>query len=170
MTELVREIHDDEDKRLELGRIVWDEEVQGAVIEWCADEMPLLSLVSLTLPALAMGNRVVVVPSQRHPLLATNLYQVIDTSDVPAGVFNIVTGERDALADTLAKHDGVDALWYCGSAEGGRMVEKISAGNLKAVWSDGGLERDWRDRRSGQGREYLRRATQVKNIWLPYGE
>ena len=42
MTELVREIHDDED-RLELGRIVWDEEVEGAVIEWCADEMPLMS-------------------------------------------------------------------------------------------------------------------------------
>lgn len=141
--------------------------VMGVV---CPDEMPLLSLVSLTLPALAMGNCVVVVPSQRHPLLATNLYQVIDTSDVPAGVFNIVTGERDVLADTLAKHDGVDALWYCGSAEGGRMVEKASAGNLKAVWSDGGLERDWRDMKSGQGREYLRRATQVKNIWLPYGE
>lgn len=136
----------------------------------CPDEMPLLSLVSLTLPALAMGNRVVVVPSQRHPLLATNLYQVIDTSDVPGGVFNIVTGERDVLADTLAKHDGVDAIWYCGTAEGSEMVEKASIGNLKVTWADKGIARDWRDAKIGQGREYLRRATQVKNIWLPYGE
>jgi len=43
MTELVREIHHDEEGRLELGRIVWGEEVEGAVIEWCADEMPLMS-------------------------------------------------------------------------------------------------------------------------------
>lgn len=136
----------------------------------CPDEMPLLSLVSLTMPALAMGNRVVVVPSQRHPLLATNLYQVIDTSDVPGGVFNIVTGERDPLAGTLAKHDGVDAVWYCGTAGGSEMVEKASIGNLKAIWADRGIARDWRDSKVGQGREYLRRATQVKNIWLPYGE
>lgn len=136
----------------------------------CPDEMPLLSFVSLVLPAIAMGNRVVVVPSTRHPLVATNLYQVLDTSDVPGGAVNIVTGERDLLAKTLAEHDEVAALWYVGSAEGSAMVEKASCGNLKATWVNAGRARNWMDARQGQGRDYLRRATQVKNIWLPYGE
>ena len=62
-----------------------------------------------------MGNTVVVVPSERYPLSATDLYQVLDTSDVPGGVVNIVTGARDALAQVLAEHDDVDALWYVGT-------------------------------------------------------
>src|SRR5690606_31515349 len=60
----------------------------------CPDETPLLSFVSLVLPVIAMGNSAVVVPSQRHPLVATTLYQVLETSDVPAGVVNIVTGAK----------------------------------------------------------------------------
>ena len=136
----------------------------------CSDDAPLLALVSFVAPAVAMGNRVVVVPSTRHPLAATDLYQVLDTSDVPGGVVNIVTGERDALAGTLARHDDVDALWYVGSAEGSRMVERESVGNLKQTWVNYGKKRDWFSAVQGQGREYLRRATQVKNIWVPYGE
>ena len=71
----------------------------------CPDEAPLLAFVSLVMPAIAMGNRVVVTPSPVHPLAATDFYQVLDTSDVPAGVVNIVTGERETLARTLAEHD-----------------------------------------------------------------
>ncbi|WP_026479587.1 aldehyde dehydrogenase family protein [Ahrensia sp. 13_GOM-1096m] len=136
----------------------------------CPDEMPLLSMMSLILPSIAMGNRAVVIASQAHPLLASRLYQVLETSDVPAGVINLITGERDVLAKTLAEHDEVAALWYCGSNENVKMVEEASIGNLKAVWTDGGFERDWRDDNQGQGREFLRRATQIKTIWLPYGE
>jgi aldehyde dehydrogenase (NAD+) len=95
---------------------------------------------------------------------------VLDTSDVPAGVDNIVTGERDLLAKTLAEHDEVAALWYAGSKEGSAMVEKASSGNLKATWVNHGRQRAWMDARQGQGRDYLRRANQVKNIWVPYGE
>ena len=136
----------------------------------CPDDAPLLALVSLVAPAVAMGNRVVVVPSTRYPLAATDLYQVLDTSDVPGGVVNIVTGERDVLAQTLARHDDVDALWYVGSAEGSEVVERESVGNLKQTWVNYGKKRDWFSAVQGQGREYLRRATQVKNIWVPYGE
>ncbi|TXR46397.1 aldehyde dehydrogenase family protein [Phyllobacterium endophyticum] len=136
----------------------------------CPDDMPLLSFVSLVLPAIAMGNRVVVVPSARHPLLASSLYQVLDTSDVPGGVVNIVTGERDVLARTLADHDEVDSIWYVGSKEGSTMVERASCGNLKATWVNNGRQRDWLNNSQGQGRDYLRRAVQVKNIWVPYGE
>ncbi|EIM71753.1 aldehyde dehydrogenase [Nitratireductor aquibiodomus RA22] len=135
----------------------------------CPDEAPLLSLVSLVLPAIAMGNRVVVVPSARHPLIAGDFYQVLDTSDVPGGVVNIVTGERDLLMKTLAEHDEVAALWYFGSAEGSAMVEKASAGNLKATWVNNGRMPNWLDDAQGRGRDYLRRAVQVKNIWVPYG-
>ena len=133
----------------------------------CPDEMPLLGFVSLVMPAIAMGNRVVVVPSARQPLAATDLYQVFDTSDVPGGVVNIVTGERDELAKTLAEHDEVAALWYFGP--GVKAVEAASAGNLKATWASA-KPRDWLSRTQGQGSEYLRRAVQVKNIWVPYGE
>ena len=135
----------------------------------CPDEAPLLSLISLTMPAIAMGNRVVAVPSAAHALIATDLYQVLETSDVPGGVFNIVTGERDVLAKTLAEHDDVTALWYFGGAEGGSMVERASGGNLKATWVEAAGARDWRSA-AAQGREFLQRATQIKNIWVPYGE
>ncbi len=134
----------------------------------CPDEAPLLSFVSLVLPAIAMGNRVVVTPSPRHPLIAGDFYQVLDTSDVPGGVVNIVTGERDLLARTLTEHDDVAALWYFGSNEGSAMVEKASAGNLKATWVNNGRLPDWYGD-AAQGRDYLRRAVQVKNIWVPYG-
>jgi aldehyde dehydrogenase (NAD+) len=136
----------------------------------CPDEAPLLAMISLAMPALAMGNRIVLVPSPTQPLVATDFYQVLDTSDVPGGAFNIATGARDELAKTLAEHDEVAALWYHGSAEGSATVEKASAGNLKVTWANGGKAFDWFSDAQGQGHEYLRRATQVKNIWIPYGE
>jgi aldehyde dehydrogenase (NAD+) len=133
----------------------------------CPNDAPLLGFLSLVLPAIAMGNRVVAIPAQAMPLAATDLSQVFDTSDLPAGVVNIVTGPRDDLARTLAQHDDVAALWYCGGAEGARMVEGESAGNLKTTWTL--QNRNWRGP-EGQGRDFLLRATQVKTIWLPYGE
>ncbi|WP_273729050.1 aldehyde dehydrogenase family protein [Brucella gallinifaecis] len=135
----------------------------------CPDDAPLLSLVSLVLPAIAMGNRTIVVPSSRHPLIAGDFYQLLDTSDVPGGVINIVTGERDLLTKTLAEHDEVAALWYFGAKEGSAMVEKASAGNLKATWASNGRLPNWNNTAEAQGRDYLRRAIQVKNIWVPYG-
>ena len=137
--------------------------VMGVV---CPNEAPLLAFVSLVMPAIAMGNCVIAVPSANHPLSTTDFYSILDTSDVPAGVVNIVTGEANALSKTLAEHDGVDALWYVGGAEGAAQVETLSAGNLKATWVSASAV-DWR---RAEGREFLRRATQVKNIWTPYGE
>ncbi len=136
----------------------------------CPDDAPLLAFVSLWAPAVAMGNRAVVVPSERHPLAATDFYQVLETSDMPAGVVNIVTGPRGDLAKTLADHDQVDAMWYFGDAEGSKLVEERSIGNLKQTWVSGGRRRDWTHPATGEGRNFLRRATQVKNIWLPYGD
>jgi aldehyde dehydrogenase (NAD+) len=129
-----------------------------------------LSFVSLVAPAVATGNTVVVIPSERHPLAATDLYQVFDTSDVPGGVINIVTGERDGLTKVLAAHDRVDAHWYVGPKPGSKLVEELSVGNMKRTWVNNGLRRDWFAREQAEGREFLRQAVQVKNIWVPYGE
>ncbi len=136
----------------------------------CPDECPLLAFVSLLAPAIARGNTVVIIPSEKHPLSATDLYQVLDTSDVPPGVVNIVTGDRDHLSKVLAEHEDVDAIWYFGAAEGSHHVEALSAVNMKRTWVSYGEARDWLNKEQGEGEEFLYEATQVKNIWVPSGE
>jgi aldehyde dehydrogenase (NAD+) len=135
----------------------------GVMAILCPDDAALLALAALAAPALAMGNTLVVVPSPSAPLSATDFYQVLETSDVPAGAFNIVTGERDELGRVLAEHDDVDAIWYAGPGAGQAMVAQASAGNMKRTWTlpaSGPLP---------HLDEVLREATQVKNIWVPYG-
>ncbi len=151
------------------GMVAAIHEPVGVIGIACPDEAPLLAFVSLVAPAIARGNTVVCVPSPPCPLAATDLYQVFDTSDLPAGVVNIVTGARDHLVQTLVEHDDVDALWHFGDAEGCRQVEARSRHNLKRTWVDYGERRDWRDPEQGAGAEFLREAIQVKNIWVPTG-
>jgi aldehyde dehydrogenase (NAD+) len=136
----------------------------------CPPGDPLLGFISLIAPALALGNRLVVVPSQRFPLSVTDFYQILDTSDVPGGVINLVTGDPNELGRVLAQHDDVAAVWCIGSKQLSEQIERDSAGNLKATWVNFGKARDWFDNRQGCGTEYLRRASQVKNVWVPYGE
>ncbi len=136
----------------------------------CPPENPLLSFISLVAPPVALGNRTIVIPSWRYPLLATDLYQVLDTSDVPGGVINLVTGDPNELGRVLAQHDDVAAVWCIGSKELSEKIERDSSGNLKATWVSFGKRRDWFDDQQAQGKEYLRHAAQVKNIWVPYGE
>ncbi len=136
----------------------------------CPDAAPLLAFISLVMPAIAMGNRVVVVPSALQPLAATDFYQVLETSDLPDGVVNIVTGDRKELSKTLAEHDDVASFWYHGAANDCAAVEKASAGNLKSTWTNQGKAIDWKNDEQAQGADYLRHATQIKNIWIPYGE
>jgi aldehyde dehydrogenase (NAD+) len=141
----------------------------GVVGVVCPEEPGLLAFVSLMGAALATGNAVVILPSERQALIATDLYQVLETSDVPAGVVNIVTGDKRALAVELAKHDAVDAVWAFGGRDLAGDVERAAAGNLKQTWTET-VARDWADPATGAGREILAHATQVKNIWIPYGE
>ena len=152
------------------GAVVGVNEPVGVIAIACPDEFPLLSFVSLMAPAIARGNAVVIIPSEKHPLAATDFYQILDTSDVPAGVVNIVTGNRDHLTKILAEHDDVDAIWYFGDAAGSFHVEHLSATNMKRTWVGYGKSRDWLSHEQGAGTEFLREATQVKNIWIPSGE
>ncbi|HEV8263505.1 MAG TPA: aldehyde dehydrogenase family protein [Gemmatimonadales bacterium] len=133
------------------------------------EEFPLLGFVSLVAPTIAAGNTVIAIPSEARPLAATEFYTVLETSDVPPGVVNVVTGGKDALAKVLAEHDDVDGVWYVGGAGGAKAVEFAAASNMKRTWVVT-QARDWLDPRQGEGREFLRRASEVKNIWIPYGE
>jgi len=142
----------------------------GIVGIGCPDGAPLLSFISMLAPIIAMGNRAVVIPSQAYPLVASDFYQVLETSDVPAGVVNIVTGDRDSLIKVLADHSQVDGLWYHGTEQGSQMAEAASAGNLKRTWVNHGYARDFYADIEGQGRQFLQQACQVKNIWIPYGD
>ena len=133
-------------------------------------QWPLLGFVSTVLPGVALGNTVVAVPSAAAPLAATDLYQVLETSDLPDGVINIVTGDAPELGRILAAHDDLDGIWYFGDEETGAEVERLSAGNMKRTWVEEAGSRDWASSRLGAGEEFLQQATQVKNIWIPYGE
>ncbi|MBL0089180.1 MAG: aldehyde dehydrogenase family protein [Ideonella sp.] len=144
-------------------------EAMGVVGIVATPQAPLLGLISLVAPAIAMGNRVVAVPSSTLPLIAAELYAVLDTSDLPPGVINLVTGDADMLSDVLAAHADVDAFWWLGATPAqSRRLEALSASNLKRTWVQT-LAVDWFGASPASGREALAQAVQVKNVWVPYG-
>jgi aldehyde dehydrogenase (NAD+) len=142
----------------------------GTVGIVCPAEAPLLGLISLVAPAIAMGNTVVAIPSDSYPLVIGDFYQILETSDLPGGVVNFVTGHAAELLKVLAEHDGVDAIWCFGDEQSSATVKRLSAGNLKQVFTNEGRTIDWFEAEQGEGRWFLQHATQVKNIWVPYGE
>jgi aldehyde dehydrogenase (NAD+) len=142
----------------------------GAVGVICPVDTPLLGFFSLVLPLIGAGNAVVAVPSEKYPLIVGDLYQVFETSDLPGGVVNLVTGRAGELLKVLAEHDDLDAVWCYGDAEMCASAKAFSTGNLKQVWSNEGREIDFFDPAQGEGKWYLEHAYQVKNVWVPYGE
>jgi len=142
----------------------------GTVGIICPSDSPLLGLLSLLLPVLAVGNTAIVVPSETYPLIVGDLYQVFDTSDLPDGAVNIVTGYSAQLLKTIAEHDDVDAIWCFSDEASAAAAKAFSVGNLKQVFTNEGRAINWFDAKQGEGRWYLQHATQVKNIWVPYGE
>jgi aldehyde dehydrogenase (NAD+) len=142
----------------------------GTVGVICPQEAPLLGFLSVVMPVIAMGNTVIVVPSETYPLITGDLYQLFDTSDLPGGVVNVVTGYSSQLLKTLAEHDDVDAIWCFGDEANAAAAKSYSVGNLKQVFTNEGRAIDWFDVKQGEGRWFLQHATQVKNIWVPYGE
>jgi aldehyde dehydrogenase (NAD+) len=145
-------------------------EAIGAIGIICPTEAPLLGFLSLVLPAIAAGNSVVAVPSEKYATIVGDLYQVFDTSDLPGGVVNIVAGRPAELAKTLAEHDDIDAIWCFRDPADATLVKAASIGNLKQVWTNDKYDIDWFDAKQGQGSYFMRHATQIKNIWVPYGE
>jgi aldehyde dehydrogenase (NAD+) len=142
----------------------------GTVGIICPQEAPLLGFLSLVMPVLAAGNTAIVVPSETYPLITGDLYQLFDTSDLPGGAVNIVTGYTSQLLKVLAEHDDVDAIWCFADEASAAAGKSYSTGNLKQVFTNEGRAIDWFDVKQGEGRWFLQHATQVKNIWVPYGE
>jgi aldehyde dehydrogenase (NAD+) len=135
-------------------------EAMGIVGVVAPDAQPLLGLLQLVAPALALGNRVVALPSRTQPLVAAELYALLDTSDLPGGALNLVTGPVDELAETLASHAEVDALWWpSASTAQATRVQQLSCSNLKRTWVGGAVDTH----------TALHQAVQVKNVWVPYG-
>ncbi|MEL6450444.1 MAG: aldehyde dehydrogenase family protein [Pseudomonadota bacterium] len=141
----------------------------GIIGALCPDTAPLLGLISCMAPAIAMGNRVILAASQPFPLAAADVYQVLDTSDVPPGVVNILTGDHADLAPHMAKHLNIDAVWSFSGSDLSATIEHAAAGNLKRTWVNNGQARDWMGA-EGEGRSFLAAATEVKTVWIPYGE
>src|SRR5712664_417002 len=142
----------------------------GTVGVICPADTPLLGFFSLVMPAISMGNTIVAIPSEKYPLITGDLYQVFETSDLPGGVVNIVTGRMPELTKTLAEHDDVDAVWCFADEASAATVKALSVGNLKQTFTNEGREINWFDTKQGEGRWFLEHAVQVKNIWVPYGE
>jgi aldehyde dehydrogenase (NAD+) len=142
----------------------------GTVGVLCPADAPLLGFLSLVMPAVATGNTVIAIPSEKYPLITGDLYQVFETSDLPDGVINIVTGRAAELLRTLAEHDDVDAIWCFTDEAVAAAAKTLSVGNLKQVFTNEGRAIDWFDAKQGEGRWFLEHAVQVKNIWVPYGE
>src|SRR5437870_3280691 len=142
----------------------------GTVGVICPADAPLLGFLSLVMPAIATGNTVIAIPSEKYPLITADLYQVFETSDLPDGAVNIVTGRGAELMKTLAEHDDVDALWCCTDEASAAAAKTLSAGHLKQVFTNEGRAINWFDAKQGEGRWFLEHTVQVKNIWVPYGE
>jgi aldehyde dehydrogenase (NAD+) len=142
----------------------------GTVGIVCPPEVPLLGFLSLVMPAIAAGNTVIAIPSETYPLITGDLYQVFETSDLPGGAVNIVTGRGSELMKVLAEHADVDAIWCFADEASSGAAKSLSIGNLKQVFTNEGRAIDWFNVEQGEGRWFLHHAVQVKNIWVPYGE
>ncbi len=144
-------------------------EALGNIAIVAPEEAGFIGMISTIMPAIALGNRVVFVPSEQTALLATDFYQILNTSDLPAGVINIITGDRDSLTDTLAKHYDIEGFWYWGSTTGSKQVEFEAAATMKRTWVNHGKYFDWFNEQQAQSDLFLRNSVEIKNIWVPYG-
>ena len=136
----------------------------GNLAVFCEDGWPLLGMISPMAAAIAMGNRITLIASDPFPLMVAELYQLLETSDVPGGVVNILTGDHTDLAPHAAAHMDIDAVWSFSGADISATIEKASAGNLKRTWVNHGKAIE------PTAKDMLAAATEVKNIWIPYGE
>ena len=142
-------------------------EPTGVVTVLAPQTSPLLGLVSTIAPVLAAGNTCVVVASQAKPLPAITLSEVLATSDVPAGVVNMLTGRTAELAPWLAAHGDVNALDLTGAAQTQRPeLEKTAAGTVKRVLRIPATEPDWT---KTPDITRLRAFTETKTVWHPIG-
>lgn len=136
-------------------------EPTGVVAVLAPEEPALLGLVTRVVPPLVGGNAVVAVASESHPLAAIELAEAVATSDVPAGVVNILTGRRAETAPTLAAHMDVNAIDLCGADGDGRELEELAAENVKrVVHGRADVQSPWE----------ISSFLELKTVWHPIGQ
>jgi acyl-CoA reductase-like NAD-dependent aldehyde dehydrogenase len=143
-------------------------EPTGVVAVLAPQKSSLLGLVSVVAPAIVTGNAVVTVASEGAPLPAVTLSEVLATSDVPAGVVNVLTGRTAEMAPWLASHMDVNAIDLVGAAENDLVaLEVAAADNLKRVLrADAARDADWT---RIPGLERLLGYLETKTVWHPIG-
>ena len=143
----------------------------GVMTSILSDDSPLLNLVTVMGSVFSTGNTNIIVPGQKTSLIATELYQVLDTSDVPGGYVNILTAKENELNKTLSQHENIEGIWYFGADSAQRSeIVKNTTSNLKRYWCPEEKHVDWTNTSEQFLNEFLYQSTQVKNIWIPYGE
>ena len=143
----------------------------GVMTSILSDDSPLLNLVTVMGSVFSTGNTNIIVPGQKTSLIATELYQVLDTSDVPGGYVNILTAKENELNKTLSQHENIEGIWYFGADSAQRSeIVKNTTSNIKRYWSPEEKHLDWANVSEEFLNEFLYQSTQVKNIWIPYGE
>ena len=134
-------------------------EPTGVVVIVAPDEPPLEGLVARLAPALVGGNAVVAIAADDHPLAAIELAEAVATSDVPAGVVNVLTGSRAELAPVLAAHMDVNAIDVTGADGAAAELEALAAENVKRV------VRAKEDRSPWEIGAFM----ELKTVWHPIG-
>ena len=143
----------------------------GTIAVILSEHDPLLSLVTCMSSVFSTGNTQLIIPGQNTSLIATELYQVLDTSDIPDGYINILTAKKNELNSTLSKHENIDGIWYFGNSQKSRAeIVHNSTSNLKRFWCPEEKNIDWTNSSKIFLDEFLHQSTQIKNIWIPYGE
>ena len=143
----------------------------GVVANILNDDYPLLSLITTLGSNFAAGNASIIIPGQKTSLLATELYQLLETSDVPAGYINILTTKQNSLNKILSEHENIDGIWFFSENNNERLkVIQSTTSNLKRTWCPKSKNLDWSSKEEYFLEEFLYQSTQVKNIWIPYGE
>ena len=143
----------------------------GVMTSILSDDSPLLNLVTVMGSVFSTGNTNIIVPGQKTSLIATELYQVLDTSDVPGGYVNILTAKENELNKTLSQHENIEGIWYFGADSAQRSeIVKNTTSNIKRYWCPEEKHLDWTNVSEEFLNEFLYQSTQVKNIWIPYGE
>ena len=143
----------------------------GIIASLMCEYKPLLSLTTTISSLFANGNASLIVPSEKTSLIATSLYQVFETSDIPAGSINILTSRNNELNTTLAQHENIDGIWSFSNSSSIRSdIIKDTVFNLKRYWCPKNNRIDWSNESEEFLNAFLYESSQVKNIWIPYGE
>jgi acyl-CoA reductase-like NAD-dependent aldehyde dehydrogenase len=140
-------------------------QAMGVVSIIAPNEFPLLGLVSIVAPIIVGGNTCIVLSSEINPMVSVSFAEVLNTSDVPHGVVNILTGERKELINHFASHKDVNAIIYCGdNNEEIKEIESVSVENLKRVKIY--KRKKWNDKRS-QSPYFIEKCQEIKTTWHP---